>query len=113
MKAALDDCGATFNVVILSISTGGLRNLFERRGEPIPERLVALVLMSIRRPDEHLELGNRIATLMVRLPLGAADPVERLALVHEETTRVKESDQARAASLVIEATGWTPPTINR
>ena len=26
---------------------------------------------------------------------------------------MKESEQARAASLVIEATGWTPPTINR
>jgi hypothetical protein len=26
---------------------------------------------------------------------------------------VKQSEQARAASLVIEASGWTPPTINR
>ena len=69
--------------------------------------------MSIRRPDEHLELGNRIATLIVSLPLGEADPVRRLERVHEETARVKESEQARAASLVIEATGWTPPTINR
>jgi len=69
--------------------------------------------MSIRRSDERLELGNRIATLMVALPLSEPDPAERLRLVHAETTRVKESEQARAASLVIEATGWTPPTINR
>jgi diacylglycerol O-acyltransferase / wax synthase len=104
---------ATVNDVILSIAAGGLRRLFERRGEPIPEHLVALVPMSIRRADEHLELGNRIATLLVRLPLRASDPRGRLRLVHQETRRVKESDQARAASLVIEATGWTPPTINR
>jgi diacylglycerol O-acyltransferase len=113
VKEARGDTGATVNDVILSIATGGLRRTFERRGEPVPDRLVALVPMSIRRKDEHLELGNRIATLMVALPLSEADPVERLALVHEETTRVKESEQARAASLVIEATGWTPPTINR
>jgi diacylglycerol O-acyltransferase / wax synthase len=50
---------------------------------------------------------------MVALPLAESDPAERLRQVHEETTRVKESEQARAASLVIEATGWTPPTINR
>jgi hypothetical protein len=50
---------------------------------------------------------------MVALPVAASDAVERLARIHEETTRVKESEQARAASLVIEATGWTPPTINR
>jgi WS/DGAT/MGAT family acyltransferase len=113
LKRARGDTGATVNDVILSIATGGLRRLFERRGEPVPDRLVALVPMSIRREEEHLELGNRLATLMVALPLAESDPAERLARVHEETTRVKQSEQARAASLVIEATGWTPPTINR
>ena len=39
-----------------------------------PDQLVALVPMSIRRRDEHLELGNRIATLMVSLPLVGAGP---------------------------------------
>jgi diacylglycerol O-acyltransferase / wax synthase len=113
VKRARGESGATVNDVILAAATGGLRRLFERRGEEVPDRLVALVPMSIRRSDEHLELGNRIATLMVALPLSEPDPAERLRLVHEETTRVKESEQARAASLVIEATGWTPPTINR
>ena len=113
LKRARRETGATVNDVILAAATGGLRRLFERRGEAVPDQLVALVPMSIRRSDEHLELGNRIATLMVALPLSEPDPAERLRLVHAETTRVKESEQARAASLVIEATGWTPPTINR
>ena len=34
--------------------------------------------MSIRRPDEELELGNRIATLLVALPIGERDPRARL-----------------------------------
>jgi len=113
LKQARGETGATVNDVILAVATGGLRRLFERRGEAVPDQLVALVPMSIRRSDEHLELGNRIATLMVALPLSEPDPAERLRLLHAETTRVKESEQARAASLVIEATGWTPPTINR
>jgi diacylglycerol O-acyltransferase len=113
IKAARGDTGATVNDVILAIATGGLRRVFERRGETVPDRLVALVPMSIRRPDEELELGNRIATLMVPLPLAERDPAERLRRLHEETSRLKESEQAHAASLVIEATGWTPPTINR
>ena len=33
-----------------------------------------LVPMSIRRPGEDLELGNRIATLLVRLPIAEPDP---------------------------------------
>jgi WS/DGAT/MGAT family acyltransferase len=103
---------ATVNV-ILSICAGALRRCFERRGETVPEQLVALVPMSVRRPGEEGELGNRIATLMAALPVGEADPQRRLELVHAETARLKASEQARAASLVIEATGWTPPTINR
>jgi diacylglycerol O-acyltransferase len=113
VKVARGAGGATVNDVILSIATRGLASAFERRREQPPDHLVALVPMSIRRRDEHLELGNRIATLMVRLPLRELDPARRLRLVHEETSRVKDSEQARAASLVIEATGWTPPTINR
>ena len=104
---------ATVNDVILSVATGGLRRFFERRGEPVPDQIVALVPMSVRRPDEELELGNRIATLLVSLPTSEADPASRLELIHAETARLKASEQARAASLIIEATGWTPPTINR
>ncbi len=113
LKAARGSSGATVNDVILSVATAALRRLFERRGEPLPERLVALVPMSIRRGDEELELGNRLATLLVALPIRERDPRGRLQAIHAETARLKRSEQATAASLIIEATGWTPPTINR
>ena len=112
LKQARSD-GATVNDVLLAIVSGALRGFLAGRGDELPERLVALVPMSIRQPDEKLELGNRITTLPVSLPLQVADPAERLGLIHAETTRLKESEQARAASLIIEATGWAPPTINR
>jgi diacylglycerol O-acyltransferase len=113
LKDARGEGGATVNDVILACAAGGLRRFLESRGEDVPGYLVALVPVSVRRPDEHLELGNRISTILVPLPLAEADPARRLELVHEETARMKESEQARAASLIIEATGWTPPTINR
>jgi WS/DGAT/MGAT family acyltransferase len=113
LKEARGDGDATVNDVILAVAAGGLRRFFKRRRERLPDQLVALVPMSIRRPDEHLELGNRIATLMVPLPLRESDPRRRLRRIHAETARLKESEQARAASLIIEASGWTPPTINR
>jgi diacylglycerol O-acyltransferase / wax synthase len=71
------------------------------------------VPMSIRKPGEELTLGNRITTLIVPLPLGEADPAERLRRIHETTARLKDSEAARAASLVIEASGWVPPTMSR
>lgn len=69
--------------------------------------------MSIRKPGEELALGNRITTLMVPLPLGEPDAGERLRRIHETTSRLKRSEAGRAASLVIEASGWVPPTMSR
>jgi diacylglycerol O-acyltransferase / wax synthase len=105
--------GSTVNDVLLSVAAGALRRFLERRCDDVPNYLVALVPVSVRRPNEKGELGNRISTIMVRLPLAEADPRERLAQLRDETKRLKESDNARAASLIIEATGWAPPTINR
>jgi diacylglycerol O-acyltransferase / wax synthase len=118
-RARLDDLKgarggeATVNDVILSVAAGALGRTFRRRGEDPPGSVVALVPMSIRRADEEHDLGNRIATLMVPLPVAETDPGARLAAIHAETSRLKRSEQARAASLVIEATGFVPPTINR
>jgi WS/DGAT/MGAT family acyltransferase len=113
VKRARGDTEATVNDVILAVATGALARAFRRRGEQLPPELVALVPMSIRRPEEEHELGNRIATLMVPLPLREDDPRARLETIHATTARLKQTDQARAASLVIEATGFVPPTINR
>lgn len=105
--------GATVNDVVLSVSAGALRRYFELRGEPVPGEFIALVPMSIRRPEEEGELGNRLTTLLVPLPIGERDPRERLRALSEVTTRLKASEGARAASLIIEASGWVPPTVNR
>ncbi|MGH2993715.1 MAG: WS/DGAT/MGAT family O-acyltransferase [Solirubrobacterales bacterium] len=113
LKEARGEDGATVNDVILAVAAGGLRRFLAGRGEELPKYMVALVPVSVRRPDEHLELGNRISTILVRLPLAVEDPAQRLEWIRAETARLKESEQARAASLIIDATGWTPPTINR
>ena len=104
--------GSTVNDVVLSVAAGALRIFFEgRRAEP-PPYLVALVPVSIRRPEEEQELGNRISTILVKLPVGERDPLVRLETLRDETARLKQSENARAASLIVEAAG-TPPTINR
>jgi diacylglycerol O-acyltransferase / wax synthase len=113
LKRARKGTSATVNDVILSVTAGALRRTLERRGEKLPAHIVALVPVSIRRPDEDLELGNRLATILVPLPVREADPIRRLERLHAETNRLKASEQTRATSLIIEATGWTPPTVNR
>jgi diacylglycerol O-acyltransferase / wax synthase len=116
--------GSTVNDVVLSVVAGALGRFLAGRARRLPEgdpghreeaptHLVALVPVSIRRPDERSAMGNRITSIQVPLPLDAPDPGRRLEQVTRETARLKDSEQARAASLIIDATGWTPPTINR
>ena len=113
VRAAGRRAGATVNDVVLSVSTGALRRLFEHRGVAVPQEFVALVPMSIRKPEEEGELGNRMTTLLVPLPLQETDPLARLQRLNETTARLKSSEGAKAASLIIEANGWVPPTVNR
>jgi len=112
VKEAGRRCEATVNDVILSVSTGALRRYFELRGEPVPSEFVGLVPMSIRRPEDD-QLGNRMTTLLVPLPLGKRDARRRLEIIRDTTAKLKASEGARAASLIIEASGWVPPTVNR
>jgi WS/DGAT/MGAT family acyltransferase len=105
--------GATVNDVILAVAAGGLRRLFKQRRIKLPEYVVALVPVSIRTADDQGELGNRIATILARLPIAERDPVKRLQRIHDETERLKASESVRASTLLIEAAGWAPPTVNR
>jgi hypothetical protein len=79
----------------------------------VPSEFVALVPMSIRRPEEQGELGNRMTTLLVPLPLREKDARRRLEILRDTTAKLKKSEGAQAASLIIEASGWVPPTVNR
>ena len=105
--------GSTVNDVVLSVAAGALRVFFEGRDIEPPPYLVALVPVSIRRASEEHELGNRISTILVKLPVGEPDPLARLEGLRDETARLKQTEHARAASLIVEAAGLTPPTINR
>jgi diacylglycerol O-acyltransferase len=113
VKRARGRSEATVNDVILAAAAGALGRFMRARGDEVPDYLVALVPVSIRRKGEEEELGNRISSILAKLPVGEKDPARRLEIVREETARLKETDSARAASLIIEATGWAPPTINR
>jgi diacylglycerol O-acyltransferase / wax synthase len=113
VKRARGKQGATINDVILATAAGALGRFMRGRGDEVPEYLVGLVPVSIRRPDEQSELGNRLSSILARLPVGEKNAARRLEMVREETERLKETESARAASLIIEATGWTPPTVNR
>ena len=113
-RAALDDVksvrratGATVNDVLL---TAVALMLSEFLPDP-PEEVVALVPVSVRSDEERGELGNRISTVFVDLPL-RGEPLERLARVSAGMDAVKGSAQVRAGALLVGATGLAPPLVS-
>lgn len=78
--------GATLNDVLLATAAGCLRRALLRRGVE-PARLAAVRAMvpaNTRRADDRATSGNRVALVLVRLPVDEPDPVTRLDRVRAE-----------------------------
>jgi hypothetical protein len=80
-------------------------------GEEAPEKVVALVPVSVRPDSARGELGNHISTVFVDLPL-RGEPLERVHEISAAMESVKGSAQVRAGALIVGATGLAPPIVS-
>jgi len=112
LKRVKDAHGGTVNDVILSIVAGGIGRYLRARGHDTEDlELRAMVPVSVRAPDEHGALGNRISAMMAPLPVWCEDPVERLHLTTAEMGDLKASGQAVGAEILTRITDFAPTTI--
>jgi diacylglycerol O-acyltransferase len=87
--------GGTVNDVLLAAVTQGFRELLAARGELADGVVVrSLVPVSVRAPDEHGVLTNRLSALLANLPVAEPDPLRRLALLRGEMDELKRTRQA-------------------
>jgi hypothetical protein len=83
--------GGTVNDVVLAGVGGGLNRLFVSRGDETDDvRLRVLCPVSVRSDDQRGSLGNKVSAIFVSLPVGAADPTERLSEISAQTADLKE-----------------------
>jgi WS/DGAT/MGAT family acyltransferase len=112
LKRVKNRLGGTVNDVVLAVVAGALRRWLRSRGVRTEGlELRALVPVSIRSEDEHGDLGNRIAAMRGPLPVYVDDPVERLRIVTEAMTGLKDSKQALGAEVISGLEDFAPPTI--
>ena len=105
--------GGKVNDVVLCAATGALRELLLARGEDPPRQgLRAMVPVNIRREGDHGELGNKVSSLFVELPVAEADPLRRYELVRAAAEKRKAGGQALAASAVTGLTELAPPVLH-
>lgn len=100
VKAAGRCHGATVNDVVLAVVAAGLGELLAGRGEDAAH-LQVLVPVSLRQPDQHGTLGNHVAAMVARVPVGEPDPVAGLHAVVAETTRLKSAPDVAGLDLLL------------
>jgi diacylglycerol O-acyltransferase / wax synthase len=107
LKRIKDALGATVNDVTLAVAAGALRRLLIDQGVDVEGvELKALVPVSIRTFDEHGELGNRLTAMRGPLPVGVADPIERVRIVAAAMDTLKRSKQALGAEAIWGLNDW-------
>jgi WS/DGAT/MGAT family acyltransferase len=112
LKAIGRGLGGSVNDVVLAACAAGLQRLLLERGESLPARgLRAMVPMNLRDAAGRLELGNRVTSLFVDLPLAVADPRDRLRQIAGATRRLKDSGAARGATTLIDLAALAPPLV--
>ena len=91
--------GGTVNDLLLAAVTGGLRALLLARGTPVDGlTLYASVPVALRAGAATAALGNQVGLMVVPLPVGEPDPVQRLQQITQATTERKRRPE-RLASL--------------
>ncbi len=100
------------NDVVLAACTGALRRLLLSRGERPPHGMRAMVPVNVRQASEHLELGNKITSLFVELPVDVDDPAERFAAVSRHALALKSGSAGVGGSTVMDALSHAPPALH-
>jgi len=112
LKACGRALGGSFNDVMLSACAGGLRRLLIERGESLPvQGLRAMVPVNIRVDAERRELGNRVSSLFVDLPVAEPIPAVRFAQIAGRTERLKAGRAARGPTTMLDLAALAPPIV--
>jgi WS/DGAT/MGAT family acyltransferase len=109
--------GGTFNDVVLTAISTGFRRLLESRDEQVDRVVRTLVPVSVRgRDTSGRAVGdgtydNRVSAMFAELPVGIADPVERLHELSTQLAGLKDSRQALAGEVLTSLSGFAPPML--
>ncbi|MGZ8801750.1 MAG: wax ester/triacylglycerol synthase domain-containing protein [Mycobacterium sp.] len=87
LRAAAHHAGGALNDAFVAGVTGGLRRYHEKHGVTVGD-LHLTMPMSLREEGDEIG-GNRITIMRFDVPVGVADPVERIRQIHNRTARVR------------------------
>jgi diacylglycerol O-acyltransferase len=109
VRAAGARAGCTINDVLVTAAAGALRRYLDARGDELDGLDVRAALpVNLRPADQAHRLGNQFGLVFLSLPLGMADPRERLAEVKRRMDQLKSSLQPVVAFGALAGIGILP-----
>ncbi|HMN70866.1 MAG TPA: wax ester/triacylglycerol synthase family O-acyltransferase [Rhodoblastus sp.] len=109
VKAASAALDCSINDLLLACVAGALRGYLEDKGDETQSVEVrALAPINLRPPRAEHELGNRFGILAVELPIGMADPLERLDEIRRRMLKLKNSYEPPVTLGLFAALGLAP-----
>ena len=113
VKFVKNRMGATVNDVLVAAMAGALRRYVEGRGDnPEGKTVRAMVPVDIRGPQDT-KLTNRFALVYLPLPIGIADPIDRLFATKRHMDAIKRSPEALVTYQAIAGLGVVSDKIAR
>ncbi len=102
--------GCSVNDVLLASVAGALHDYLAEQGDSIPENLQvrAIIPVNLRPLEKAARLGNFFGLVFLALPVGIANPLERLYEVRRRMNELKESYQPILALGLLGTVGMGP-----
>ncbi|MBA4176482.1 MAG: wax ester/triacylglycerol synthase family O-acyltransferase [Leptothrix sp. (in: Bacteria)] len=106
VKAVGKALSCSVNDVLLACAAGAIGGYLAERGDdPIGKEIRAMVPVNLRPLEDAWKLGNRFGLAPLVLPIGIANPVERVYAVHARMAELKGSYQPLLAFAILAMTG--------
>ena len=106
---AADAYGVTVNDVYLAAVAGAFRRLLLSRGEePDGDAIRTLVPVSVRGGNERRLINNRLASMLLQLPVEVEEPSDRLRAVHRRIAELRANHEVEAGVTLVEFAGQEP-----
>ena len=98
--------GGSLNDAFVAGVAGGLRLYHEKHGVEVGD--LHLCMPVNLRTDDDAPGGNRITLMRFDVPVGEADPAQRIARIHRRTSRVREERSLPYTQLIAGAMNLMP-----
>ena len=112
VRAVRAECGGTVNDIVLTAVTAGYAALLRHRSEDLDRAVVRTLVPVSTRPTSGAGVpDNRVSLMLLELPVGVADHIDRLRVIQGRMTELKASHMVEVGELATTLGDLAPPMV--